>query len=110
VGRLERGWRWARRQPVVAGLATAVLLLLLSGIGVSSYFALDARAQAVVARVQEGLAKDEAHQAERARAAAVKAEERAQEQLYVNRLALAQSEIKDGEHGHAVDVLDSCAW
>jgi tetratricopeptide (TPR) repeat protein/tRNA A-37 threonylcarbamoyl transferase component Bud32 len=34
---LERGWRWARRNPVVAGLATAVLLVLLVGIAGTSW-------------------------------------------------------------------------
>jgi serine/threonine-protein kinase len=30
VGRLERGWRWCRRNPVVAGLMATVFLVLLS--------------------------------------------------------------------------------
>jgi len=117
VGRLERGWRWARRQPMVAGLAAAVLLVLLSGIGVSTYFAIDARTKADNADLarkdavtQEGLAKGEAHKAELARTAAVKSEQQAQAHLYVNRLALAQSEIKDGDTAQARDVLDSCQW
>jgi hypothetical protein len=39
MGRWERAVRWARRNPVVAGLAAAVLLVLLAGMGVSLYFA-----------------------------------------------------------------------
>ena len=31
VGRLERGWRWAKRNPRVAGLSAAVVLLLFLG-------------------------------------------------------------------------------
>src|SRR5207237_446188 len=30
VARLEKGWRWCRRNPVVAGLSGATLLLLLT--------------------------------------------------------------------------------
>src|SRR5262245_17970025 len=43
VGRLERGLKWARRNPAVAGLLAALLLVLLLGIGVSVKFATDAR-------------------------------------------------------------------
>ena len=42
VGRLERGWRWCRRNPVVAGLLAAVALSLVAGTGVASYFAVEA--------------------------------------------------------------------
>jgi WD40 repeat protein/tRNA A-37 threonylcarbamoyl transferase component Bud32 len=36
VGMLERGWRWCRRNPLVAGLSTALLVALLAGLaGVS---------------------------------------------------------------------------
>jgi WD40 repeat protein/serine/threonine protein kinase len=43
VGRLERAWRWSKRNPVVAGLSAAVILTLTAGIVVSSAFALRAR-------------------------------------------------------------------
>src|SRR5262249_57105312 len=43
VGRLERGWRWCGRNPLVAGLLAAVALLLLAGTSVSTAFALMAR-------------------------------------------------------------------
>lgn len=39
VSAVERGWRWCRRKPVVAGLAAAVVTALVAGTVVSSYFA-----------------------------------------------------------------------
>src|SRR5262249_15656973 len=42
VGRLERTWRWCRRNPAIAGLCAAVLLSLLSGTFVATGFAIRA--------------------------------------------------------------------
>jgi WD40 repeat protein/serine/threonine protein kinase len=39
ISRRERAWRWCRRNPVTAGLSAAVMLSLLLGTVVSSYFA-----------------------------------------------------------------------
>jgi WD40 repeat protein len=62
VGRLERAWKWTRRNPLVAGLLAAVGLLLVVGTAVSVYFAIEARGQERKARaaqaVAEGKAKD----------------------------------------------------
>jgi WD40 repeat protein len=57
VGPLERGWRWCRRNPVVAGLTAAVAATLLTGMGVSWYFALKADANARNERRQRELAQ-----------------------------------------------------
>jgi hypothetical protein len=60
VGSAERAWRWCRRNPVVAGLLTAVAATLLLGTGVATYFALAARTEAGRARdnEQRGLANE----------------------------------------------------
>src|SRR5262245_45455458 len=42
VGRLERVWRWCRRNPVVASLVTLVVLLLVAGTTVSTLLAVAA--------------------------------------------------------------------
>ncbi|HUG70945.1 MAG TPA: protein kinase [Pirellulaceae bacterium] len=39
VGLVSRGWRWCKRKPIVAGLSALVAAALISGTGVSSYFA-----------------------------------------------------------------------
>lgn len=43
VGRFERSWRWCKRNPVVAALATSVVIVLLAGASVSTYFAVEER-------------------------------------------------------------------
>ena len=65
VGRVERSWRWCRRNPVVAGLTAAVLVTLLTGTGISSFFAVEARQRASEAETSAALAR----QAQRAEAA-----------------------------------------
>lgn len=59
VARLERGWRWCRRNPGLAGMAAAVVTALLLGVIVSSYFAVDASYQAEQARRNEATALNE---------------------------------------------------
>ena len=60
VGALERGVRWVRRNPVVAGLAAGLVLVLTTGIVASTLFALDAREQARQADAQAQETKREA--------------------------------------------------
>ncbi len=54
VSRIERGWRWCRRNPVVASLTAALLLALVSGSVISSKLAVRAKYEASVsARLAE---------------------------------------------------------
>jgi serine/threonine protein kinase len=46
IGRLERGWRWCRRNPVVAGLVAAVALSLCGGTAIATWQAMVARTEA----------------------------------------------------------------
>ena len=66
-----RGWRWGKRNPVVAALLATVVLTLLLGAGVASFFALRATASE-----REAIRK--AADEKQAREAATRAEERAQ--------------------------------
>src|SRR5262249_10855097 len=66
VGRLERGWRWCKRNPVVAGLLALVALLLGAGTTISTFFAVAAAEQARVAGKAEAQAKDQAEAARQA--------------------------------------------
>ncbi len=46
IGRVARGWRWCKRNRAVAGLASAVALVLVAGTVASSYFAIQAGVKA----------------------------------------------------------------
>jgi eukaryotic-like serine/threonine-protein kinase len=75
VGRLERGWRWCRRNPAVAGLLGAVAAALLLGAAVATWFALEAAASAERAD-RKALDAEKAREGEAAQA---KAEARARQ-------------------------------
>ena len=47
VGGPDRLWRWCKRQPVVASLASAVAMSLLLGAAISVFFAIRARDNAL---------------------------------------------------------------
>jgi eukaryotic-like serine/threonine-protein kinase len=64
VSRMERGWRWCRRNPVVAGLAATVALVLLLGAGLATVFGLQARAEAQRATTEAQRATTEAERAD----------------------------------------------
>jgi hypothetical protein len=53
VGRVERAAKWVRRNPVLAGMAAVVVLTLLAATGVSTWFGIDARQQAELAKKKE---------------------------------------------------------
>ena len=45
VGTIEYSWRWCRRNPVIAGLSAAVLIVLVAGVLASGSFAIEALRQ-----------------------------------------------------------------
>jgi WD40 repeat protein/tRNA A-37 threonylcarbamoyl transferase component Bud32 len=94
VGRVERLWRWYRRNAVVATMAGVLALALLVGTGVSTHFAVreSARAEA---------------EAE-ARADARRELRRAESNLYVANVALAQREGTAGNDRRVNQLLDEC--
>jgi WD40 repeat protein len=66
VGRVERAVKWVRRHALVSALAAAILLVLVAGVVVSSYFAYSASLEATAAREAEDKAEAKAAEAERA--------------------------------------------
>ena len=79
IGRVARAWRWCKRYPVVASLMSAVAVVLLGGIGVSTHFAVVANGNA--RKAEENARKAE----ENARVAQDNARE-AQDQAALSRL------------------------
>jgi len=60
IPRIERAWRWCKRNPVVAGLSAAVVVVLLLGIVVAGSFAISANRNATTARSETGRANAQA--------------------------------------------------
>jgi eukaryotic-like serine/threonine-protein kinase len=86
IGRLERSWRWCRRNPLVAGLVTAVGVSLIAGTVTASYFAVQAGQ-----RAQEAIRQ---RQSER-------------QQRYVAQINLAQQAWEQGNMARLRDLLDA---
>ncbi len=122
----ERSFKWAKRRPAVASLAAAVLVTLLAGTVVSSYFAVryyaaakraDAKAadaltenrrandnaQKAIAKADEALANAKKAQIEKDRADA-KADE-ARRNLYVSHMILAQEAWENARAGRLLELL-----
>jgi WD40 repeat protein/tRNA A-37 threonylcarbamoyl transferase component Bud32 len=59
VTRLEHGWRWCRKNQEITALAATVILLLVSGIAISSYLAHQANEGKEAAIVEKGRADAE---------------------------------------------------
>jgi tetratricopeptide (TPR) repeat protein len=82
VGRLERGWRWCRRNPAVAGLTTTVAgLLLATAVGASLMSYRNGRLaleNAGLAESRREALENELHLRQEAQAEAKKAEQMAQ--------------------------------
>jgi WD40 repeat protein len=110
VGQLERGWRWCRRNPVVAGLLTAVAATLLLGTVVATGLA-------VWALGERDRADDAARKARESEQRAVQEKEQKDRQLtraewlaYAEQLGRAQQFWEQGNVAAARDRLDRARW
>jgi WD40 repeat protein/tRNA A-37 threonylcarbamoyl transferase component Bud32 len=90
VGRVERTWRWCKRNPVVAGLLAAVAFSLFTGTLVATLFAWRAR-------VEAGHARDERAAAEGARADAQRAAEDSRQRLVRLNIATGANAVETGD-------------
>ena len=105
VSRVTRGWRWCRRNPVVASLSTAVMFVLIVGSVVSLYFGAAARHQANAAKYFAADAEQQAAKAleERDRAMAASAERR--RQLYISDMNVACQALAENNLTRVAELL-----
>jgi serine/threonine protein kinase/WD40 repeat protein len=101
VGRLERSWRWCRRNPVSAGLTASFLLALASGIITSSIFAVVASNRADAESVAR---QDESQQRQKAQ----KALKETEASLYANSTNLAYQYWNHNKLADEERILDQC--
>ncbi|MFM9964023.1 MAG: WD40 repeat domain-containing serine/threonine protein kinase [Planctomycetaceae bacterium] len=81
VSRIERGWRWCRRNPAIAALTLGIVVSLMSGIVASTIFGIGERHAAKESKRQEGFANDNARDAQLQKGIAQRAEQTTRETL-----------------------------
>lgn len=129
VGPLERSWRWCKRNSALAVLMLLVMLSLLTGAGVSTYFFFQAKEEARAQRTQRNIA-DRAAARSKAFAAdnlrKVESEKKARQELqrqieekekalnraefiaYASRVDAARQRARRGQLAEARDILRLC--
>ena len=95
----EQAWRWCRRNPAVASLVTAVLLVFAAGAAAATFFAMQAERKERDARTEAGRADGE-----RDRANAKSDELR--ESLYASDMNLVQAAWDADNVGRVVELLE----
>jgi WD40 repeat protein/serine/threonine protein kinase len=106
VGVVEQGWRWCRRNPVVAGLLLAVAMSLLIGTGVAAYFGVQATAYAGVAMNRAVEAETNAQRADREADQTRRAKRELAQRLYIADMRLAQRAWDDNRIGRLRELLE----
>ncbi len=101
ISRAARAWRWCRRNPIVASLSAAVMLVLLIGATVSTYFAIHLQIALDGEKKATSLARSETERAERELL-------RSEWQLYASQIARAQQLWNDGYVQAAWESLNAC--
>jgi WD40 repeat protein len=101
----ERGWKWVKRRPAVAGLLLMLAVLTVGSLAAIATLYREAVAQAKAAGKERDTAEDARKVAEEAQGAA---EERAQMSQHAFRLAHCQREAEAGNIEQALKLFDAC--
>ncbi|MCM2372317.1 protein kinase domain-containing protein [Aporhodopirellula aestuarii] len=117
IGRVQRGWRWCRRNPLVASLLSLLGLSLVIGLAVSSSLAILAESRAREEARQRGIAEEASQrsaslqlQAEALAAEATAAQEHSERQVYAMRIGDAFQSLQSNRTRSAWSALDGCRW
>ena len=102
-GRIEKTWRLCRRNPLIAALMASVLLVLVAGVAVSSYFAYTASEEAKDARAAKTRAEANA---QRARERAYGSDVRLTQRAWDDNLISLFDELLDGQRPARTDDVD----
>jgi serine/threonine protein kinase len=108
VGRVEWLWRWCRRNPKVASLTAAVLLLLLAMTAGSTFAAWYFENMAKRESMLRSAADNARDQAENEKRQAQEQRDRAEQLVYYGQIAQAERAWQDNDVGQARAVLDTC--
>ena len=92
ISRIERTWRWCKRNPTVALLSVAIVLVLLIGTVVSTFFAFRASDRAKDLLAQTRIAETRAQESQR--------------HLYAANMNLAQTSWESARLGRVANYLD----
>jgi WD40 repeat protein len=108
VGPLERGWKWARRRPLSAGLAVGILLVAVLGFAGVTWQWQEARLARDVALEEKGLKEEQRRQAENARRQEAAQRRRATMSLYFSLVAQSQLQWRVNDLAGARHSLALC--
>src|SRR5262245_5780200 len=106
VGPGERAARWCRRNPVVALLVTALGVSLLGGLAFTARFAWEAQINAANALTQQHRAEQETEQVKQKEEETRAQKERAEQNLYLAHMQLAQRAWDEGAPDRLRDLLE----
>jgi tRNA A-37 threonylcarbamoyl transferase component Bud32 len=109
----ERGWRWCRRNPVVASLTAAVAFLLVAGTTIASLLAIDAMTATDLANAKAKEALDIAQKEADERKKAIAEKERADREAdaawtnqYIAHINRMQSDWENANVGRMLETLE----
>ncbi len=100
----ERLWRWCRRNPVVASLASAVLVMIVVAVAIASIGYAQTRKAWVSETQQRQKADQQRHKAEATTELAMEALDRIFQQFAPNRITDASAMTFEDSQGETVDV------
>ncbi|HUR55251.1 MAG TPA: protein kinase, partial [Gemmataceae bacterium] len=105
IGPLGTAWRWSKRNPAVASLLAAVLLVFAAGAGASTYYATQAEQREAEAKRNELRAIDKEGEANAERRKVEDGARYNQRLLYAARMNLASVALSEGRYARVSEYL-----